>query len=314
MFKSSFKSTQKKLQPKKLDIKLILALSLSVIAVFLICLVSFQIYIGSVIKSRPPVNSQNIYNQSAYNQRIKEISENLKSEKQIVKDVIMENDFIASDYQVTPEFIKKIKTSDKINMRFRYDSENVSFDGFFKQYIMDEDNNKYPLLSSWGFNEYPIFSLRNKKTSLTGGEGYSVEYIGIKMNDINFVKRMRAEFSTFYYSGCGSRSSKEIKSFFKISNALACEPPMNIVPAGTYDMELYDQSEDIYWYRLKKPMVLNDNNSIMNVLYKPDGKEGAFQLQLINIILKGPNGDFYQPTIEYNFNHYYKAYFKHSYD
>ncbi|HEX9721976.1 MAG TPA: hypothetical protein VGA53_01800 [Candidatus Paceibacterota bacterium] len=53
---------------------------------------------------------------------------------------------------------------------------------------------------------------------------------------------------------------------------------------------------------------LANGNLRMHILYKPNDKEGFLKIQMANLILSGPVGAYYQPVMEDNFDHYYRAY------
>lgn len=53
---------------------------------------------------------------------------------------------------------------------------------------------------------------------------------------------------------------------------------------------------------------LANGNLRMHILYKPNDQEGFLKLQIANLILSDETGNYYQPIMGKNFDHYYRAY------
>jgi len=53
---------------------------------------------------------------------------------------------------------------------------------------------------------------------------------------------------------------------------------------------------------------LASGNLRLHVRYQPKGATGVLQIQALNFILSDSQGNYFQPNIGQNFNHYYKAY------
>jgi len=143
----------------------------------------------------------------------------------------------------------------------------------------------------------PIFGVPSHFFTYEGTETsfqdtYLLYYIGLKFNNPDLIKDLKIEF-------------KEIESYedhylnlknLILPSAYACGPGYSYKIVGESELELLEKNGDIYWYKLKKPILVNKKTKMMQLYIKTTNKEGFFSLKIEDMIFINKNKRFTKPT------------------
>jgi len=205
--------------------------------------------------------------------------------------------FAALSAPPVPEFLKNVSTANDLKVSFFYegDDRNADDDVFYREQttIPNKQGEKYLLMPSsidptayrYGPMAFSIF--RNQESHSYQGipfsvlnpqAAYSLEYVGLKINDAKLVSNLSVEMGIDYMAdsdgdasdSAPSTTSGLLQSWFSPSTVYACGPGIYLRLVGSSQLLPVQQSGDISWYRLEKPISLRNLN--LNYCDKPKSK------------------------------------------
>jgi hypothetical protein len=143
----------------------------------------------------------------------------------------------------------------------------------------------------------PIFGVPSHFFSYEGTETsfqdtYLLYYVGLKINNPDLIKDLKIEFKEIETYSDLYLNLKEII----LPSAYACGPYYSYKIVGESELELVEKNDDIYWYKLKKPILINNKTKMMQLYIKTTNKEGFFSLKIEDMIFINKNKKFTKPT------------------
>lgn len=205
--------------------------------------------------------------------------------------------FAALSAPPVPEFLKDVTTANDLKVSFFYegDERNANDDVFYAEQttIPNKHGEKYLLMPSsidpaayrYGPMAFSIF--RNQESHsyqgipfsiLSPQASYSLEYVGLKINDAKLVSNLSVEMGIDYMADSdgdasdspASSTSGLLQSWFSPTTVYACGPGIYMQKVGISRLAPVGQSGDVAWYRLEKPISLR--NLSFNYCDKPNSK------------------------------------------
>lgn len=201
-----------------------------------------------------------------------------------------------------PSLAKNINLTDKINLSACYatplDSQ-YRWVGYPQegQYI-DPSTNEHLFLIPKHIDEYiPIFGTPShffpyEGTPVEFEDSFLLSYVGLEMNDPRLIKDLKIEFKKVE-----SYEYEANKYFEKLMPIVyACGPYYSYKVVGESELYLIGERDGIYWYGLKTPIFVDKETSMMQLLYKPTGKEGKFSLRVNDMVFIDKDKNLVRPT------------------
>ncbi len=205
-----------------------------------------------------------------------------------------------------PLLIKNIDLTDKIYLDTCYATP---LKGMYRwagyptrEKYIDQATGEHLFLISKHLDEYiPILGVPSHFFPYEGAgteikNSFLVSYIGLEINNLRLVKDLRIEFKKIESYEYG------VNSFWGrlISKAYACGPFYSYKIVGESEFSLIEEKEGIYWYELKIPIFIDEETTMMQLYYKPNGVEGKFSIRIADMVFTDKNQKLFRPTFVEN--------------
>jgi hypothetical protein len=175
-----------------------------------------------------------------------------------------------------PSFIKSLNKAEDVKIYFNYVSNSSDWWATHwttqpKFYTPEGSNEHFLSLSKikkeagqyiYGPDYYPIFDRQGSHSYggtpiylLNKDSEYSVSYVGFQINNRDLISELKIEFG-IDYRGMGKSKSSIFASIFGVESVYACGPALYLRPVGDSNLIFVEESNNIAWYRLEKPIAL----------------------------------------------------------
>ncbi|MBZ5522119.1 MAG: hypothetical protein LAP21_07740 [Acidobacteriia bacterium] len=202
---------------------------------------------------------------------------------------------------VTPGFLNSVAITPDVKVSFYYEGdERTPTDEIWyleKKSIQNEQGEDYLLMPSsidpnkgYGPTEFEIFKNQESHayqgvpvSILNAGAKYSLQYVGLKINDPRFISQLDVEVGVDYRAeddgdvlenpATPKASMSPLSAWFSPPVVYACGPGLYLRPIGESKLLTPQAENGVAWYKLEKPVALY--NLPLDYCDKPAGQSEA---------------------------------------
>jgi hypothetical protein len=203
-----------------------------------------------------------------------------------------------------PSLVKNINLTDKIKLKIYYATP-LDIEYRLSRYpnagvYIEQSTNEHLFLIPKNIDEYiPIFGVPSHFFPYEGADVefkdyFLLSYVGLKINNPKLIKDLKIELKKVetYQYGINNKYFEKL-----IPVVYACGPFHSYKVVGESEFSLIEEKEGIYWYKLKNPVFVDKETTMIQLYYKPSGEEGKLSIQIADMVFTDKNKKLVRPTI-----------------
>lgn len=145
-------------------------------------------------------------------------------------------------------------------------------------------------------------------------DSFLLTHVGLEISNPELIKHLAISFSRpisyeeseLEIERSRHRYFEKINKYLKkiISSSYACGFLDYVYRSvGNSELSLIGLEEGIFWYKLEKPILVDKETTMMQLYYKPSGKEGIFTLKIKEMIFLNKNNEFVKANFSKDFKY-----------